>query len=69
MSSVPSAFGPSEACAATTSATFAAASDICAVGGGTLGIATARELPLRHPDARVVVTEREPVAGFVHFVA
>ena len=37
-----------------------AASDICVVGGGIVGIATARELQLRHPGARVLVIEREP---------
>jgi (S)-2-hydroxyglutarate dehydrogenase len=36
-----------------------AASDICVVGGGIVGIATARELQLRHPGARVLVIERE----------
>ena len=33
--------------------------DICVVGGGIVGIATARELARRHPDADVVVLERE----------
>jgi len=36
-----------------------ATADICVVGGGIVGIATARELQLRHPGARVVVLERE----------
>jgi len=35
------------------------AADICVVGAGIVGIATARELQLRHPGARVVVLERE----------
>jgi 2-hydroxyglutarate dehydrogenase len=35
-------------------------SDICVIGGGIVGIATARELQLRHPGARVLVIEREP---------
>ncbi|MDA0169807.1 L-2-hydroxyglutarate oxidase [Solirubrobacter taibaiensis] len=34
--------------------------DVVAVGGGILGLATARELLLRSPDARVLVLEREP---------
>lgn len=33
--------------------------DICVVGGGIVGVATARELRRRHPDASVVVLERE----------
>jgi 2-hydroxyglutarate dehydrogenase len=33
--------------------------DVCIVGGGIVGIATARELKLRHPDSEVVVLERE----------
>ena len=33
--------------------------DICVVGGGIVGIATARELARRHPGADVVVLERE----------
>ena len=36
-----------------------AGADICVVGAGIVGIATARELQLRHPGARVVVLERE----------
>lgn len=36
-----------------------AAVDICVVGAGIVGLATARELGLRHPDARIVVLERE----------
>ena len=32
---------------------------VCVVGGGILGLATARELTVRHPDATVVVLERE----------
>jgi 2-hydroxyglutarate dehydrogenase len=38
-----------------------AGADICVVGAGIVGIATARELQLRHPGARVVVLERERV--------
>jgi L-2-hydroxyglutarate oxidase len=34
-------------------------SDICVVGGGIVGVATARELQLRHPDSRVLLLERE----------
>lgn len=34
--------------------------DIAVVGGGIVGLATARELAARHPDARVAVLEREP---------
>jgi 2-hydroxyglutarate dehydrogenase len=37
-----------------------ASADICVVGAGIVGIATARELQLRHPGATVVVLEREP---------
>lgn len=33
--------------------------DICVIGAGIVGLATARELQLRHPDAEVVVLERE----------
>ncbi|HET6831884.1 MAG TPA: L-2-hydroxyglutarate oxidase [Solirubrobacterales bacterium] len=33
--------------------------DICVVGGGIVGIATARELQQRHPGAEVAVLERE----------
>jgi L-2-hydroxyglutarate oxidase len=33
--------------------------DVAVVGGGILGLATARELLLRRPDARVLVLERE----------
>lgn len=33
---------------------------VCVVGGGILGLATARELTRRQPDAEVVVLEREP---------
>jgi len=33
--------------------------DICVVGGGIVGVATARELRRRHPDATVAVLERE----------
>jgi L-2-hydroxyglutarate oxidase len=34
--------------------------DICVVGAGIVGLATARELQRRHPGADVVVIEREP---------
>jgi L-2-hydroxyglutarate oxidase LhgO len=34
--------------------------DLLVVGGGILGLATAREMLIRHPDLRVVVVEREP---------
>jgi 2-hydroxyglutarate dehydrogenase len=34
--------------------------DIAVVGGGIVGLATARELAARHPDARIVLLEREP---------
>ena len=37
-----------------------AACDVVVVGGGILGLATAREALLRRPDASVVVLEREP---------
>jgi L-2-hydroxyglutarate oxidase LhgO len=33
--------------------------DLLVVGGGILGLATAREMLIRHPDLRVVVVERE----------
>jgi (S)-2-hydroxyglutarate dehydrogenase len=33
--------------------------DVAVVGGGILGLAVARELRLRHPDARIAVLERE----------
>jgi (S)-2-hydroxyglutarate dehydrogenase len=39
-------------------------SDVLVVGGGILGLATARELLARNPDARVTVLEREPEVGF-----
>ena len=38
----------------------AAECDVAVVGGGILGLATARELQRRRPDASVVVLEREP---------
>jgi (S)-2-hydroxyglutarate dehydrogenase len=34
--------------------------DLLVVGGGILGLATAREMLARHPELRVVVVEREP---------
>lgn len=33
--------------------------DICVIGGGIVGLATARELAGRHPDAKIAVLERE----------
>ncbi len=33
--------------------------DICVIGAGIVGLATARELQLRHPDAELIVLERE----------
>ena len=36
------------------------ACDIAVVGAGIVGLATARELRMRHPDAEVTVLEREP---------
>ena len=38
--------------------------DIVVVGAGILGLAVARELHMRRPDARVVVLEREDRVGF-----
>jgi (S)-2-hydroxyglutarate dehydrogenase len=38
--------------------------DVVVVGGGILGLATARELLMRAPDRRVVVLERETEVGF-----
>src|SRR3954466_5662019 len=37
--------------------------DVAVVGGGLLGLATARELQRRDPGARIVVLEREPRLG------
>jgi 2-hydroxyglutarate dehydrogenase len=37
--------------------------DVAVVGGGILGLATARELQRRDPDARIVVLEREDAVG------
>jgi len=38
--------------------------DFAVVGAGIVGLAAARELALRHPDARIAVLEREPrIAG------
>ena len=37
--------------------------DIVVVGGGIVGLATARELALRHDGARIAVLEREPRIG------
>lgn len=33
--------------------------DICVVGGGIIGLATARELNKRHPDLKLTVVEKE----------
>ena len=33
--------------------------DICVVGGGIIGLATARELNRRHPDLKLTVVEKE----------
>ena len=38
--------------------------DVAVVGGGILGLATARELLLRRPGSRVLVLEREPDIAF-----
>jgi (S)-2-hydroxyglutarate dehydrogenase len=37
--------------------------DVAVVGGGLIGLATARELQRRDPDARIVVLEREDALG------
>ena len=37
--------------------------DIAIVGAGILGLAVARELARRRPEARIVVLEREPEVG------
>jgi L-2-hydroxyglutarate oxidase len=37
--------------------------DVAVVGGGIVGLATARELQRRDPGARIVVLEREPTLG------
>jgi 2-hydroxyglutarate dehydrogenase len=42
---------------------MAAPVDFAVVGGGIIGLATARELQRRRPQASVVVLEREPVVG------
>src|SRR5918912_2543441 len=39
------------------------AGDIAIIGGGIVGLATARELLHRKPDARLVVLEKEPEIG------
>ena len=38
-------------------------SDLAVVGGGIIGLATARAFALAHPDARVVVVEKEAAIG------
>jgi len=40
---------------------MAAASDVTIVGAGIVGLATARELLIRHPSLRLTVLEKEPV--------
>ena len=42
--------------------------DVGIVGGGIVGLATARELKLRHPHLSVVVFEKVHPSPFVHFV-
>lgn len=37
--------------------------DVVVVGAGIVGLATARALSVRHPDAAVVVVEKEPAVG------
>jgi (S)-2-hydroxyglutarate dehydrogenase len=39
------------------------ACDLLVVGGGIVGLAVARELAMRHPDAEICVLEREPGLG------
>jgi ribulose 1,5-bisphosphate synthetase/thiazole synthase len=34
--------------------------DMCIVGGGIIGLATAREINIRHPDLSLAVVEKEP---------
>jgi L-2-hydroxyglutarate oxidase len=44
-------------------ADLSGACDVAVVGGGIVGLATARELQRRDPDARIVVLERETAVG------
>jgi (S)-2-hydroxyglutarate dehydrogenase len=44
-------------------ADLSGACDVAVVGGGIVGLATARELQRRDPDARIVVLEREAAVG------
>jgi len=37
--------------------------DFLIIGGGIIGLSTAREIKRRHPDARVIVIEKEPQCG------
>jgi L-2-hydroxyglutarate oxidase len=46
-----------------TSSDPSGACDVAVVGGGIVGLATARELQRRQPDARIVVLEREARVG------
>ena len=39
--------------------------DVAVVGGGIIGLAVAREVQLRRPQASVVVLEREPVPPLI----
>ena len=45
--------------AATAAAFNAKEVDMCVVGGGIVGLATAREVNLRHPDISLAVVEKE----------
>jgi 2-hydroxyglutarate dehydrogenase len=38
--------------------------DVAVIGAGIVGLATARELLLRHPRCKVAVLDKEPVVGF-----
>ena len=40
---------------------MATATDVTIVGAGIVGLATARELLIRHPSLRLTVLEKEPV--------
>ena len=37
--------------------------DLAVVGGGIIGLATAREVALRHPDMKIAVVEKEEDLG------
>ena len=41
--------------------------DICIVGGGIVGLATAQELIERHPQLKLAVVEKEPKIGKVPY--